>query len=121
MAFKSGFWYPVALVLSIGNLIGIGFAVGEGEPAHAMVHAALAMAFWVWAQRLRRGPGAGGGDIAGLKQQLEQHTTALEDTQAALASQSTQLMELQERVDFAERVLAQARDRLGTGNREDRV
>jgi hypothetical protein len=35
----------------------------------------------------------------------------LEDAQATLTQQSTQLAELQERLDFAERLLAQGRDR----------
>jgi hypothetical protein len=42
---------------------------------------------------------------------LEEYATAIDDAQASLAQQSTQLAELQERLDFTERVLAQARDR----------
>ena len=56
-------------------------------------------------------------DLAQLNQRLEQQAAALEDAQAALTNQSTQLAELQERLDFAERPLVQARDRppLGAG------
>ncbi|HEX2249096.1 MAG TPA: hypothetical protein VHH32_02035 [Gemmatimonadales bacterium] len=50
-------------------------------------------------------------EVARLGDQLEQHAAALEDVQNSLASQSTQLAELQERLDFAERLLAQGRDR----------
>jgi len=52
-----------------------------------------------------------------MKQQLENQTNELADAHAALASQDTQLQELLERVDFAERLLAQERDRprLSTG------
>jgi hypothetical protein len=50
------------------------------------------------------GRGASRSDVAQIRQQLE-------DTQAALANQSAQLGELQERLDFAERLLTQARDR----------
>jgi len=51
---------------------------------------------------------------------LEQYATALEDAQTSLANQSTQLAELQERIDFAERLLAQARDRSALGPGEKR-
>src|SRR5206468_1136265 len=100
------------------NLVAAGFAFGAAEPRHAMAHTALALAFGLWAQRLRKGPG--GSDLADLKHQLEQHAAALEDAQTTLANQSTELAELQERVDFAERLLAQVRDRPPLGTRQER-
>jgi len=118
MTFKSAFWHPIAVVLSGINLVGLGFAVGSAEPWHATAHAALTPAFALWAQRLRQG--AGGSELARMNQQLEQQATALEDAQTTLANQSTELAELQERVDFAERLLAQARDRPPLGTREER-
>ncbi|HET9708212.1 MAG TPA: hypothetical protein VFP39_07895 [Gemmatimonadales bacterium] len=42
---------------------------------------------------------------------LEQLATALEDTQRIQSDQAAQIAELQERVDFAERLLAQTRER----------
>ena len=42
---------------------------------------------------------------------LEQLAAALEDTQRIQADQAAQIAELHERVDFAERLLAQTRDR----------
>ncbi|HEX9892703.1 MAG TPA: hypothetical protein VGA78_02220 [Gemmatimonadales bacterium] len=51
-------------------------------------------------------------EIAQLRAQLDQQATALEDSQNSFASQATQLAELQERVDFTERLLAQNRDRI---------
>jgi len=57
------------------------------------------------------GRGASRSEVAQIKDRLEQHVAALEDAQTTLADQSTQLAELQERLDFAERLLAQARDR----------
>ena len=65
------------------------------------------------------GRGGSRSQIAQINQRLEQHAVALDDVQAGLASQSTQLAELQERLDFAERLLAQARDRsaLGPGDK----
>lgn len=52
----------------------------------------------------RRGPSS---DVAQIREQLAQHAAALED--------------VQERLDFAERLLAQGRDRtpLGPGERRD--
>jgi len=61
------------------------------------------------------GRGASRSDIAQIREQLEQHTVALEDAQTNLADQSSELAELQERLDFAERLLAQSRDRSALG------
>jgi len=58
-----------------------------------------------------RGRGSSRSELAQLSDQLEQHAATLEDAQNSLANQSTQLAELQERLDFAERLLAQGRDR----------
>ena len=67
------------------------------------------------------GRGAPRSDLAQLKEQLELHAAAVDDAQTTLAHQSTRLAELQERVDFAERLLAQGRDRtaLGPGDHRD--
>lgn len=68
-----------------------------------------------------RGRGSSRADIAQLSDQLEQQAAALEETQNNLANQSAQLAELQERLDFTERVLAQGRDRsvLKPGEKHD--
>lgn len=66
------------------------------------------------------GRGASRSELAEVKQRLDQDTAALEDAQTILANQSTQLAELQERLDFAERLLAQARDRSALGPGEKR-
>jgi hypothetical protein len=60
----------------------------------------------------RRG---GGAKVAELKLQVERNAAAVEEAQNALADQAAQLVELQERVDFAERLLAQARERTPLG------
>jgi hypothetical protein len=41
MAFKPAIWYPIAVLLSVGNLVAVGFTAG---PVHATIHAALALA-----------------------------------------------------------------------------
>jgi uncharacterized protein YycO len=58
-----------------------------------------------------RGRGSSKSEVAHLSDQLNNHAAALDDVQNSLASQSSQLAELQERLDFAERLLAQDRDR----------
>lgn len=45
MTFKPAIWYPIAVVLSAINLVGVGFAVGPGEPWHAAIHGAR---WWPW-------------------------------------------------------------------------
>jgi hypothetical protein len=66
------------------------------------------------------GRGASRSEMGQLKEQLERHAAALEDAESALANQATQLAELHERVDFAERLLAQSRDRPALGPGEKR-
>jgi len=52
---------------------------------------------------------------------LEQLAGAVEDSQGTQSDQAAQIAELQERLDFAERMLAQARDRaaLGAGQKRE--
>jgi len=97
MTFKPAIWQPIAVVLSAINLVGVGFAAGAAEPWHAGVHAALALAFGLWAQRLRRGRGA----------ELQSGLEALEALEADVSNLRQELSEAQERLDFTERVLAQ--------------
>lgn len=118
MTFKPALWHPIAVVLSGVNLVGIGFAVAAAEPWHAAVHGVFAVAFGLWAQRLRHDPR--GSELGRMRQQLEQQARALEDAKTTLANQSIELAELQERVDFAERLLIQVRDRAPLGTREER-
>jgi hypothetical protein len=91
-------WQPIAIALTALNLAGVGFAAARGEAWHAAIHAALALAFGLWAQRLRQTP-----DETSQPARLE----ALE---ADVGSLRGELGELQERLDFAERVLAQPPD-----------
>jgi len=98
MTFKSPIWQPVAVLLSAVNLVGVGFAAGAAEPWHAGIHAALALGFGLWAQRLRRVPSVLPDDdrIAVLE--------------GDVSDMRRELAEAQERLDFAERLLAQAPD-----------
>ncbi len=95
MTFKRTIWYPIAVVLSVLNLAGAGFAVGQAEPSHAALHVALALAFGLWARRLRQGP---------VGSELPARLEALE---AEVSTLRQDLSETQERLDFTERLLAQ--------------
>jgi exonuclease VII small subunit len=67
------------------------------------------------------GHGPSQSELAQLREQLEQQAAALEDAQANLANQATQVAQLHERLDFAERLLTQARDRAALGPGDKRV
>jgi|SRR3990172_6668973 len=101
MTFKPAIWYPIAVLLSVINLVGVGFAAGQAEPWHATIHGALALAFGLWAHRLRQGPGG-----SELQTRLEA-VEALEALEAEVSKLRQELSEMQERLDFAERLLAQ--------------
>jgi hypothetical protein len=104
MTFKPATWYPIAVMLAIANVVGAGFAAGT--PWHAGAHAALALGFGLWAQRLRQRRDQGEGETSvggGEGDRLE----ALEDELSRLRQE---LSETQERLDFTERMLAQRPD-----------
>ena len=96
MTFKPALWQPVAVALSAINLVAVGFAAGAAEPWHAGIHAALGLAFGLWAQRMRPGPPA------------TELPARLEALEFEVSNMRRELSETQERLDFAERVLAQA-------------
>jgi hypothetical protein len=58
-----------------------------------------------------RGRGSSRSELSQLSDQMKDHAAALEDVQNSLTNQSSQLADLHERLDFAERLLAQGRDR----------
>jgi hypothetical protein len=95
MTFKPAIWYPIAVVLSVVNVAAVWFAARPAEPTHATIHAVLAVAFGLWAQRLRRGHGGG---------RLQ---AGLEAVEIDVDAMRQELSEAQERLDFAERLLAQ--------------
>lgn len=103
MTFKPTIWYPIAVALSVLNLVGIGYAARPLEPMHATIHAVLAAAFGLWARRLRQGPGG------------SEHETRLEALGAEVNHLREELSETQERLDFAERLLAQRPETRGVG------
>ncbi len=97
MTFKPAIWKPIAVVLSGINLVAVGLAAGSAEPWHAAVHSGLALAFGLWAQRMRPGP-------APVENDVQARLEALDDDVGTLRRE---LSEAQERLDFTERLLAQ--------------
>lgn len=95
MTFKPAIWYPIAVVLSLVNVGAVWFAARPAEPWHATIHAVLAVAFGLWAQRLRGRPGR------------HEHEAGLDALDVEVNALRQELSEAQERLDFAERILAQ--------------
>ncbi len=106
MTFKPAIWYPISVVLSVLNLAGV--VVYAAEPRHAAAHAALAVAFGIWAQRLRQRPG--GSELEARLEALEGDVSRLDALDAEVSRLRHELSEAQERLDFAERLLAQRPD-----------
>ena len=100
MTFKPATWYPIAVVLSVLNLAGAGFAAGQAQPEHATVHVALALAFGLWARHLRRRPDES--ELPTGREALE----ALDALEGEVSKLRQELTETQERLDCVERLLA---------------
>lgn len=99
MSLNPKIWQPVATVLSVANLAAVWFAAAPGEPLHASIHAVLAVGFALGAQQLRiRRRAASGG-----------YETLSAEALDELSILRSEVAELYERLDFAERVLAQPR------------
>lgn len=98
MSLNPRIWQPVAAVFSVANLIAVWFAAQPGEPWHASVHAALAVGSALWVQRLE-----GRRRSASISESLPAEVL---DELSVLRSD---VAELSERLDFAERVMAQPR------------
>lgn len=99
LTFKPAIWYPIATVLCAANVVAVWFAAVPAEPLHATVHAGLAVAFGLWARHLRQGP---------LGSVHRAELEAVEALEVEVSALRKELSEAQERVDFAERMLAEA-------------
>jgi hypothetical protein len=116
MIFKPATWYRIALALTALNLVALGFAIRPEEPWwHGASHAALALAFGWWARRLSqrsggseaRGSAPGERELGGGDGELQ---ARLDELEAEANRVRQELSETQERLDFAERMLAQRPD-----------
>ena len=98
MTFKPRIWYPIAAVLTLINVASVWPAAVAAEGPHATLHGALAVVCGLWAYRLRQRRGEETQEA--LPPGMETMGLEVDDLRQALA-------ETQERLDFAERVLAQ--------------
>jgi hypothetical protein len=101
MTFKPAIWFPIAVVLSAINVVAVAFTAGPMQPLHAVTHAALALAFGLWAHRLRQR--RGGSEPQDRLDVLD----ALDALDAEVSKLRKEVSEVHERLDFAERLLAQ--------------
>lgn len=107
MRFKHPAWVPVAWVISLGNVGAVWFAAAAGEPWHATIHAILGTALAAGAIHLvSRRRAIVSGD---LQEALDQN----ERLQQTLDAVQPRMQELEERLDFAERLLATERQSEG--------
>ena len=103
MALNPRTWYPIAALGAFVNVVAFAFAAASAEPWHATTHAVLATAFWLWAQRIKARPGVGA--LEGV------HEAAIAALREEVLELRREVSEMQERLDFAERLLSQVRDR----------
>ena len=109
MTFKPRIWRPIAIGLSAVNLVAVGFAANGAEGWHAGIHAALALALGLWAQRM------GMPKDSSIPIDEQSRFEALEEDVRVIRAELT---EAQERIDFTERVLAQESERRRVGGPE---
>ena len=95
MTFNPTTWQPIAIVLSGLNLVAAGYAAAVVEPLHATAHAGGALAFGWWARRMQQAPAS------------REHRPGAEELEAEIGELQRELNETQDRLDFAERLLAQ--------------
>lgn len=107
MKFRNRGWIPVAWLASAVNFVAVWFAAVPGEPMHATLHAGLATGFGLGAMYLRHRRQARLQDQQ-LQEALDQNAY-FESTAEAL---QVRTQELEERLDFAERLVANRRDGL---------
>lgn len=107
MAWKPITKYRIAAAFTLINLVGGAYAIGAGEVMHAATHGVLAIIGGVWALRaLRRlGPATQDDDVDAIESE-DRGATRVENLAAEVDSLRQQLSETQERLDFAERMLA---------------
>ena len=108
MWFKHRAWIPVAWLLCLGNLISVWFAARPAEPWHATIHALLAVLFGLGAYRLAARPGGAAlTEVDALGEEVEHLRVELE----AMHGRVREVDEIQNRLDFAERMLTQLKER----------
>jgi hypothetical protein len=108
MWFKNRAWIPVAWLLCLGNLLSVWFAARPAEPWHATGHALLAVLFGLGAHRLGlRKQFTADAEVGGTLRELDARPADLDQLQDV----EGRVAELEERLDFTERVLVDVRTR----------
>jgi hypothetical protein len=88
--------HRLPVILGVLNFIGFVFALLSGEPWHAMAHAAAAIPLAFWAHRSRFQPRVSSGE----SDRIDELETEVNELRRELGN-------AQERLDFAERLMAQ--------------
>ena len=103
MALNPRLWRPIAAFLGVANLVGAGIHIGMDQLEGAAVHGLLAVgsAYWTWRVGRPRVPALENPETEERMEMLE----------AELMQQRQELADAQERLDFAERLLAQNAER----------
>ena len=83
------------MILGILNFFGFVFALLSGEPWHATAHAAAAIPLAFWAHRSRLQPRVSSGE-----------TDRIDELETEVSALRRELGDAQERLDFAERLMA---------------
>jgi hypothetical protein len=99
MWFKHRAWIPIAWFATFASVLSVFFAAREAEPWHALIHGATGVLFALGAQRLANRPRAGGSP-----------DSATGESRDALDAMQHRLGEMEERLDFTERLLAKHRE-----------
>jgi len=102
--FRHRAWIPVSWTMSMVNLGAVWFAAAPGEAAHATIHALLGIGFALGAERLRARARA-----AAMVASLEETLDLNAHLQQMVEDLESRAGELEERLDFADRLLAQQR------------
>lgn len=102
MWFKHRAWIPIAWGLSVINVAAVWFAAAPGEPLHATIHAALGVGFALGARRL-----AARREVVTRQDMLHESLDRNEELELSVGDLQGRLVELEERLDFTERLLAQ--------------
>lgn len=87
--------HKLPVILGILNFFGFVFALLSGEPWHATAHAAAAIPLAYWAHRSRFQPRVSSGE-----------TDRIEELETEVSDLRRELGNTQERLDFAERLMA---------------
>ena len=95
MALRRSTWFPIAVVLSAANFIWV--PLTASQPGHAAAHLMLGIVAGAWALILRRGMVHSAGFA---------NAEAVETLFTEVNELRRELSDLQERLDFTERLLA---------------